>query len=408
MAYLSDRSFESDTEFWYKLEEKPDLSSRSFSLIDGNYLGEIKLPKSTNCNKRPKTTPQPTSLETHQSEKKRQLKHKRPTDHHIERAHQRIEKSKLIIEGAKNVEAANVALLVKTTAQRELETAVNYMKEVLKSSLHTLEEAYDDLNVILSKKNIQFRAVLKLIGSHTESLEAVGIKVDAKHEKAKRPLLPDKNSRNQGRQLDDLKFQVQSLAEIADTYRVDRNAAIASKDKTMKAKEDLIKSQEDELNYIVSIAKAEEALFLAKMQYVKDDLEEFKYEVNKEIQIRDVLLNRQNNQIDQLKLELTTAKSVLKNPRLKKVACEIISKTNRTSSASRRPSAQQSFIKISLQPSKLDIKDFEMLKSTSLRPRTTKSSSTRMFFEQTPQESNTGVLFRMLPEHLRLTRLNTK
>mmetsp|Transcript_18425 Transcript_18425/g.33184 ORF Transcript_18425/g.33184 Transcript_18425/m.33184 type:complete len:406 (+) Transcript_18425:19-1236(+) len=402
----SEHSFESDADFWQQLEDKPDLNLQMLSLpCDFDDLGDLELPKDMS----------PLVAYSTIESVKKQHQRSRPATVHDERSHRRVEKSMSIIEGAKHVEATNVTIVVKSAAQRELEIAVFRLKEELEKNLCTLEEAYDDLNVLLSKKDSELGRTMKILETHKTALEQAGIKPqDARFLKAKRPLLPWnyglKPSDRIKQEVDQLKLQVQSLSDIADMYRVDRDGAVANRNRLMKEKEELIKHQQEEIEAVGHIMQAEEAESEAKKKNMLDELEEFKYEVSKEMEIRSLLIKRQQDQIDRLKLELTTAKSVLKNPRLKKVAYEIISKnTNRSASASRRSSINQSFSKHSVQQSQLYATEDEPPKPPLPRPQTSKASASSgrrspLIIRQAPEEANSGVLHRMLPAHLKLSR----
>jgi hypothetical protein len=112
------------------------------------------------------------------------------------------------------------------------------------------------------------------------------------------------------------------------------------------------------------------------------------------MQIRSIIIRRQQDMIDKLKVQLVTAKSVLKNPRLKKVAHDLANK----SCSSRTDS---SMVTTALESSENSSKP---CLPTIFKTAVTPSKRKPLNVCQAPEEANSGVLCRVLPAHLKLSK----
>lgn len=273
----SEDSFESDFDFWSQLE-LVSLSQRPILLQQGlirpesfDDLGDMQLLQ--------EVPRQAASSDTETM--KKQLSLERPATHQDTRTHRRVERSMSIIEGAKHVEATNVTIVVKTaaqvrTTQRELEIAVMQLQEELERSFVTLDEAFDDLNVQLTRKDVELSWTLKMLLAHRNFLEKAEIEPStARFLKIKRPLVQVPPGPSAGdiarRSTEDLRLQVQSLACINEMYRVDRDAAVGIRNRLKEEREALLKQHEEEIQAVALTVQAEEVESETKKQNMLDE-----------------------------------------------------------------------------------------------------------------------------------------
>ncbi|CDW71143.1 UNKNOWN [Stylonychia lemnae] len=85
---------------------------------------------------------------------------------------------------------------------------------------------------------------------------------------------------------------------------------------------DLENNQSEKINSLIEGYKAREELILKEKDYLKDELFRYKNDTKKELDLKEVLVERQKHYIDLLRKELVFAKNIIKNPNLFQKAFE--------------------------------------------------------------------------------------
>ena len=79
---------------------------------------------------------------------------------------------------------------------------------------------------------------------------------------------------------------------------------------------DLENNQSEKINALIEGYRAREDQIIKEKDLIKDELFRYKNDTKKELDLKDVLVDRQKKYIDLLRKELVFAKNIIKNPNL--------------------------------------------------------------------------------------------
>lgn len=157
-----------------------------------------------------------------------------------------------------------------------LDAAVIRLRDELTKSLEILEEAFDDLKILLSKQDFALGESLQLLLTHKHQLDKAGVKTkNVRQLRIKRPLLPTAPAAGVGRvtaeHCESLRQQVLNLTDVFDLFWTDRNAAVTARNILLKEKEDLLKLQEQEVQALAVTQQTEAEESEATKQQMLDE-----------------------------------------------------------------------------------------------------------------------------------------
>jgi hypothetical protein len=155
-----------------------------------------------------------------------------------------------------------------------LDAAVIRLRNELSKSLEILEEAFDDLKILLSKQDFALGESLQVLLSHRHQLDKAGVKTkNVRQLRIKRPLLPTAPAGGAvaAEHCESLRQQVLNLTDVFDLFWTDRNSAVTARNILLKEKEDLLKLQEQEVEALAVTQQTEAEESEATKQQMLDE-----------------------------------------------------------------------------------------------------------------------------------------
>lgn len=225
---------------------------------------------------------------------------------------------------ASEIEVNNKTVVVKKQARREMEERLKMLKQKFTKSLTEVQSHYDEIRMTLVKKDMEIER-LKAIMHEQDSLmynyrmrdewerkpglKSRGLEVELINKAEEDMELMKENL--------SLKNQMETVSEIVELYKEDNIAAeVEIKIMEEKIAEAMKQYNEDKQ---VLVQKSEETISALKEKYQKlhNKFLKYKYESKKEVQMREIITQRQTELLKVLREELRNAKIVLNTPRLR-------------------------------------------------------------------------------------------
>lgn len=179
-------------------------------------------------------------------------------------------------------------------------------------------EDYDDLKVILSRRDKEIEQLIKYIAEQ-ETL------VNQHHITRRKAHLNSKISRDltdlspsvEPESCESLAHKIELMEDIVTLYKKDVDE--------LKAKYNLVEEEnirqktahEAQKEKILAEDQRKKEMHDLRMEQLRNEFEEYKKSVEQEIELRQVIETRQLSMIEVLKQELKSAKTVIQNPRLR-------------------------------------------------------------------------------------------
>lgn len=228
------------------------------------------------------------------------------------------------IKIASEIEVNNKTVVVKKQARKEMEDRLKRLKFKFTKSLTEVQSHYDDIKMTLVKKDMDIERLRIIV--HDQDNLILQYRMREEHDK--KPNLKSRereieiiNREEEERELlkenISLKFQMDTISEIVELYKEDSVASEAE----IKIAEDKIaeamKLHDEENQEIILKSEVTQADLQEKYQKLQNKFVKYKYESKKEVQMREIITQRQSELLNVLREELRSAKLVMNTPRLR-------------------------------------------------------------------------------------------
>lgn len=272
----SNDSKSSDNEFWNNFEnpEPPQ-----------------KLPKASN----PKDTFKFISL--------------RPTEK------ERYEKTIAIIRDSKEEEMRSLQIKVENQTKKQLLTSINELKHNFQKEAIRLQDTYAGSRSALQKKDHE---ILSLITTISEQAYII-TKMRLSYERAKKLKKPSKSKTDPelNSHIQALNLQVQTFKQVCEQYKQDVDNYKAQNIKLLEENNELKNLYNKVSNDLITFTKEQQAKAKKEKDEIIAEFNKYKIETGKEVEVRELVNNRQMQIILSLQKELKDAKLIINTPRIR-------------------------------------------------------------------------------------------
>ena len=239
---------------------------------------------------------------------------------------ERYERTIINIRDSKEEELKNLKITIRNKTKKELFSSINELKLKFQQEAFRLQETFADSRSIIQKKEFE---ILKL-GQTTCEQETLISQMRIFYSKISQKTLPEPESQEDQlkQELQGYKTQIDSLKQVCEEYKLEAEHYKRINERLVE-ENSILKKKFEDITFELSNFVNENCEKLEKeKKEVSYEFSVFKNEAEKELEVREVLNQRQAQMIISLQEELKNAKIIISTPRIHYKAIERLRDTN--------------------------------------------------------------------------------
>ncbi|OMJ88516.1 hypothetical protein SteCoe_9557 [Stentor coeruleus] len=228
---------------------------------------------------------------------------------------ERYEKTIAIIRDSKEEEMRSLQIKVENQTKKQLLSSINELKQSFQKEAIRLQDTYAGSRSALQKKDHE---ILSLITTITDQAYII-TKMRLSYENSKKTKKPSKlkSDSELNSNIKSLTLQIQVLKQVCEQYKQDVDNYKALNIKLLEENNELQNMYNKASNDLIFFTKEQQIKAKKEKDEIIAEFNKYKIETGKEVEVRELVNNRQMQIILSLQKELKDAKMIINTPRIR-------------------------------------------------------------------------------------------
>lgn len=232
---------------------------------------------------------------------------------------ERYEKTITNIRDGRTEEIENLTIKIRNQTKKELFATVNEMKTNFQREAVRLQETFAESRSVIQKKDAEILKLIGKVGEQETLISELRIRFGKKKQKK------EKNREKNGKGLEEvekngkeklLQLQIEALKLVCEDYKQDMTRFKDLNQKLIEENQELLKGYEETKRELADLSRVLREKYQREKENALSELNKFKLQAEKELEVRELLNTRQQETIASLQEELKSAKIIINTPRI--------------------------------------------------------------------------------------------
>ena len=238
---------------------------------------------------------------------------------------ERYEKTINNIRDSKSEEIENIKIKTRNKTTKELFSSITEMKKKFQSDSLRLHESFADSRNIIQKKDFE---ILQLVGKAAEQESLIsGMRILYNRAKKQKQVVPDLQEDDFKEQCEVFKLQVQTLKMVCEEFKREADTYKELNKNLIEENNELKKLYNDKADELANFSTEYSETLLKEKEGIANEYSRYRLQVEKELEVRELINGRHLQLITSLQEELKSAKLIINTPRIHYKAIERLKDT---------------------------------------------------------------------------------
>ena len=214
----------------------------------------------------------------------------------------------------------NLKIRIRNKTRKELFSSINELKMKFQKDALKLHETFANSRSIIQQKDREIAELVKKVESQEILITSMRLILD----KISNPkeIHKEKKQENLENQIEAYKLQIKSIKILCEEFKNDFDKIKAENEKLIEENHQLKQTVENTVHELNNFSNEHTVKLKKEKEDISSEFMKYKMEAEKELEVRELLHNRQAQVIASLQEELKNAKLIINTPRIHYKAIE--------------------------------------------------------------------------------------